>query len=210
MDGTLLTSDKNISAATRNALEDMHNRGVEILLASGRIGSSMLPYAQSFSFPLSMLTLNGATVYHGLEGSGRLIHAQGVPAEPACDILQFAEGKSFALNIYADGKLYSITRQNLDRWTGLYKKETNSEYTFVESYESLMGISPSKLLMIGDPKELDKLQEQFQTSHGSALYIVRTWDYYLEFMHPAVNKGSGIESFAAALGLELSKSIVNQ
>jgi len=42
LDGTLLTSDKRLSRANASALADMAQCGAVVVLASGRIGSSMM------------------------------------------------------------------------------------------------------------------------------------------------------------------------
>jgi hypothetical protein len=46
MDGTLLTSEKVIADTTRRKLIDMQNKGIKVILASGRPDKGMKPFAR--------------------------------------------------------------------------------------------------------------------------------------------------------------------
>ena len=207
LDGTLLSTDKKLSPANRSALVDMHSRGVVVLLASGRIGSSMLPYADQLPFEVSMLTLNGAAVYAGRCDTGRLVYEAFLPVPFADELLDFSADKTFALNYYSDGRLFSVEDAALRSWLDLYVAQTGSRYEYVDSYHALRGGEPSKCLMVGDPRELDVLERDFRSRWGNDVYIVRTWDYYLEFMNLKATKGLGIAAFARHQGIDMSRSV---
>ena len=207
LDGTLLSSDKQLSSVNRDALVDMHNRGVVVLFASGRIGSSMLRYADQLPFDVAMLTLNGAAVYPGRCDTTKPLYSATVPRHLADDLLAFSSGRSFALNYYRDGRLFTAIDPALRSWTDLYVAQTGSCYEFVPSLASLAGGEPSKLLMVGSAKMLDELHEECSERYGRELYIVRTWDYYLEFMNPKATKGLGVAFFAESRGLDLSRAV---
>ena len=207
LDGTLLTSDKRLSRASVAALEDMARCGAVVVLASGRIGSSMLQYAAGLSCDPALLTLNGAAVFTGAKkGLRRLVYS--APLTPACAdaLVDHSQGADFAVNYYLGGELYTVRNGRTARWNDLYYAQTASQYRLVDSLQSLRGSSPHKIIFVGDPAGLDKEEYELRKRWGDKLYIVRTWDYYLEFLNPEADKGKGLAALAQEYGVPLSEA----
>lgn len=204
LDGTLLTTDKRLSDANREALIEMHQSGAVVALASGRLGSSMKRVADLLGFDPAMLTLNGAAVYPGLSLDDKPIYAANLPAAYADHLTAHAAHRDFALNYYYQGKLYSVRNRLTQPWLDLYVQQTASDYEFIDSWDSYRGEEPHKIIFVGDNKTLDKEEEMFRKRWDSELYIVRTWDYYLEFLNPKANKARGISALADHFGIDLA------
>ncbi len=204
LDGTLLTTDKRLTAANRDALEDMVHSGAVVALASGRLRSSMMKIASQLAITPAMLTLNGAAVYTSTDPAAEPIHTVDLPLPYARELLDHARGQPFALNFYRDDSLYSVRTAATAPWVELYVNQTSSDYTFVDSFAELNHMQPEKIILVGAPSSLDKQEEHFRARWDSEIYIVRTWDYYLEFLHRDANKGTGITALAAAFGITLS------
>ena len=67
LDGTLLTSDKQISPANRAALEEAAARGIHIVPSTGRFYDGMPAVVQELPFVRYVVTVNGAQVYDAEE-----------------------------------------------------------------------------------------------------------------------------------------------
>ena len=63
MDGTLLTSDKRISARTREALRNLAERGTPVAYCTGRCFKELLEYPQELPFVRYGVLSSGAIVY---------------------------------------------------------------------------------------------------------------------------------------------------
>lgn len=63
LDGTLLRSDKRISARSQAAVRRLASRGVAIVLCTGRPPRSARPYAAELGLPAPFICYNGAAVY---------------------------------------------------------------------------------------------------------------------------------------------------
>jgi Cof subfamily protein (haloacid dehalogenase superfamily) len=201
LDGTLLTSEKLLSPANRDALVDMVAGGAVVALASGRVRASMARYAGEIPVDTAMLTLNGAAVYMGKSHGSRLVHAAPLASVYADELVRRSAGGNHAVNYYIDDKLYTVRTQATSRWQDLYYSQTATPCDTIDSFERFLGRSPSKIIFVGDPADLDKKEAEYRREWGGELYIVRTWDYYLEFLNPAANKGSGIAALARAYGI---------
>lgn len=68
LDDTLLQDDLSISATNQTAIQQALDRGIKIVLASGRMAASMLPYARQLRLNLPLIAYNGAMVQEARSG----------------------------------------------------------------------------------------------------------------------------------------------
>ncbi|NLG18713.1 MAG: HAD family phosphatase [Fibrobacter sp.] len=207
LDGTLLNSQKQISAANLKALKEISESGSVVAFASGRLGSSMSKFLGNIDIDIAMLTLNGAEVYTDKSHGSKLVHNAPLPPDCAHFLIDYFKADKFNLNYYSDGKLYSVRSSSTQPWIDLYYRETSTVFNFIESFELFRGKSPSKIIFVGEPPEIDKQESFFRTLWGDSIYICRTWDYYLEFLNPHANKGEGLQSLARSYGLSMKDVI---
>lgn len=202
LDGTLLTSEKLLSPANRDALVDMAESGAVVALASGRLGSSMARYVDEIPIDTALLTLNGAAVFTGKARGSRLVHSAPLASAYADEIIRRADGRNFAVNYYIDDRLYAVRTPATSQWIDLYHAQTATSCEILDSFLPFSGRSPSKIIFVGNSADLDREEAAYRREWGGELYIVRTWDYYLEFLNPAANKGAGITALARAYGID--------
>lgn len=202
LDGTLLTTDKRLTSANREALLDMVRCGSRIALASGRMRAAMQPYADMLGTDIAMLTMNGAAVYTSAFGTAEPIYRAELPAPYAQHLVDYSRDGAFILNYYLNGKLYARHAPHTRAWAELYVKQTGSVYHFRDTLDEFAGSTPSKVIFVGTREEIDRQEEHFRALWGEEVYICRTWTHYLEFLHPAANKGSAIVALARALAID--------
>ncbi len=203
LDGTLLTSNKELSEANKRALREMKDSGGIVALASGRLGSSVTQIADQLGFEPALLTLNGAAVYAHEPTGYRQVYSALLGQSYAHHLLQHAAEADFALNFYSDGKLFSCRNGLNAQWIDLYYAQTRTACEFVDSLDLLKAHTPNKIIFVGEPSRLDREEKQFRRKWADQVYIVRTWDYYLEFLSLQANKAKGLAALAAACGVDL-------
>ena len=59
---------------------------------------------------------------------------------------------------------------------------------------------PTKLVCVGEPAELDGVEERMKAHFGDRLYISKSLPYFLEFAAAGVTKGAGLDFLAAHMG----------
>lgn len=67
MDGTLLNNEGDISPGNREAIQLANDRGVEVVLSTGRFIKSVRHYAKTLNLSSYFITTNGSEVWHGLD-----------------------------------------------------------------------------------------------------------------------------------------------
>ena len=72
LDGTLLNSYGDVSDENKKAIENAKNRGIEVVLTSGRMSASVMSIAEEVGADNYMISGNGALIYD-LKNIGLLI-----------------------------------------------------------------------------------------------------------------------------------------
>ena len=207
LDGTLLNSQKKLTKCTLNTLSEISTKGFKIVFASGRIKSSMLRYIEQCSFPVGILSLNGAAVYSDYQHNFKNLFNAPLPSEYADFLIKFSENQHIAMNYYFDENLYTLKNEKTLAWIELYINQTHSTYHYLDTFEKFLGKSPSKIIFVGSPELLDKQQRFFSDLWGDSIYICRTWKYYLEFLSPHTNKGIGLASLADHYNIPMNEVV---
>lgn len=112
LDGTLLTSSKEISAANYQALETAAERGIHIVPATGRFYAGMPQVVRDLPFFRYAVTVNGAQVYDRLEA--KVLYRAEIPPEAAERIYGLLDELPVIYDCFLDGWGH-MDRRNYDR-----------------------------------------------------------------------------------------------
>jgi Cof subfamily protein (haloacid dehalogenase superfamily) len=196
LDGTLLSSDKQLSSENERALYEMAESGGVIVFATGRLGSSALRYVPPHLDDVALLIMNGAEVYTGRRLGVKRVHYAPLLINAADYLITYSRGREFACNYYIDDGLYAVRNDSNGHWIDVYIDQTGSSYQFVPSLDRFAGRRPSKVIFVGAAAVIDEQEQYFRKLWGDSVYICRTWGHYLEFLDPRANKASGLDALA--------------
>ena len=208
LDDTLLGPDKAISRANAEAVRLLRERGVHIVLASGRRHENMLRFHRQLDLGPDdpIVSCNGALVKTA--ETGYVWHERRVPADLARDIIADGNRQGVTQNYYhPDGNVYVRERTP---WTDLYQSRTLSDIVVRGDLGSLLHedgggagfpATPLKIIWIDDGARVAALFPEMEARYEGRLYVTVTDAEYLEFMAPGVNKAEGLAVACAALGI---------
>ena len=100
LDGTMLNSYGEISEYTKKVVTETINKGVEIVLASGRPIDSIQAIAKEVGINGYFIAGNGALVYDIKEE--KMIYENYMKKEKVLEIIKICEENSIAYNVYTD------------------------------------------------------------------------------------------------------------
>ena len=100
LDGTMLNSYGEISQKTKETLKKCIDKGVEIVLASGRPIDSMKATANEIGGMNYFISGNGALVYD--IKNDKIIYKNCLEKEKVLEIIKICEENSIAYNVYTD------------------------------------------------------------------------------------------------------------
>jgi len=196
LDGTLLDKEYQLNKENRKAVMELAESGVVVVLASGRMHTTILPFAQMMCLEAPIISYNGAMVKDVKRGE--LMHHTPIPGPIAKEIIEYCAQHGLHLNFFNNDVLYV---RELNRWSKLYDTRTGATSQPVGDLLPFGGKEPTKLQIVDAPENIDRLFIEFGNWLQDRLYITKTQPEYLEFMNPKVSKGRALTELANKLGI---------
>ena len=200
MDGTLLKEDKTISSRTKKTLEKARERGVKVVLASGRPIEGLSKYLEELDLLSEndyVLSYNGALVQN--VGNKEIVATNGLTGRDL-DLL-YNISKEIGVNIHAFSKSEGLITPKNNKYTEL--EATINGIKVMEKDFGLVGANEEiiKIMMIDEPEILEKAIEKLPKDLYEKYTIVRSAPYFLEFLNVDGNKGEGLKALSEHLGI---------
>jgi Cof subfamily protein (haloacid dehalogenase superfamily) len=180
---------------TRRALERTRAAGAHVVVVTGRMFRAVRPYLEQAGLDDLVVCYQGAVVADPSTGEW-LLHIP-VPLPEAREAMDAVVAAGFHLNCYVDDLLYvaEVTPE-----ARRYADFQHLEIHAVGDLRSWLDRDPTKLVAVGDPAALDELEADLKPRFEGRLFISKSLPFFLEFAHPDVSKGSGLEFVADRLG----------
>jgi len=176
--------------------------GVHVVLVTGRMFRSVLPYAREAGIHDPLVCYQGAVVAD--PDTGEFLRHVPIPLELARETIAAVEAEGFPLNVYVDDELY-VVRETAE--SEAYARFQKLAVHPVGDLLAWLDKPPTKLVSVGDPLELDDLEVRMKERFDGRLYISKSLPHFLEFAHPDVTKGSGLEFLAGLLGFTRAETV---
>jgi len=173
-----------------------------VLVVTGRMFRSVRPYLAAAALEEPVVCYQGGGVVDPVSGRW-LLHAP-IPLELAREVIVAVEAEGFPLNCYVDDELY-VAKATVE--SERYAKFQNLDVQTVGNLLEWLDEPPTKLVAVGDPLELDALEQRLTAHFDGRLYITKSLPFFLEFASPQVTKGSGLTFLAEHLGFSLEKTV---
>jgi Cof subfamily protein (haloacid dehalogenase superfamily) len=196
LDGTLLTRDKRILASSSEAIREAQDAGVTVVLATGRIRPSMVPFAKQLGLADGPAICGNGT--HTALSPSEDLYQLNLSDEAVQIVTQYALDGDLHLNVYTHDRLFFLRETP---WGDLYRSR-------VETVEpealngKLDGLTCIKVLLVDDPSRIAEHSKAISARVGSKVRATESEPEYLEFMDSQATKGYAVAQLAAKLGID--------
>ncbi len=195
LDGTLLDGKLEISARDRRALAQQ--AGAELVLASGRMFRSSLPYARELGITAPIIAYQGAVVRDPV--TREMLFCRELPLAVARDAVEWAQARGLHVNAYADDEVYTA-RQCPE--ADLYERISGVPYHVVGPLSRFLDRDSTKLVMVLlDPSRIPAVLAELQGFLGARATVTRSHENFVEVVSPGVDKGHALAFIAERLGI---------
>ncbi len=204
LDYTTLNSQGHLSTYTRRALTCAIEKGVHIVVASGRALQSLPDEIRDFPGIRYAVTSNGAAVYD--LRTGVCLKQYKLTEQAASEILRLTEGMHIAREVFIDGRPYAQADYVSDplRYGTKSVSYIQNTRTPVEDFREFVLRNLSNLdcmdLVIDDPELKTELWSRFAREIPD-LYITSSVGQLLEISYRDCGKHSGVRFVLEQLGL---------
>lgn len=197
LDDTLLGPDKQISPENLEALQQLREHGVRIVLASGRRHENMLRFHRKLGLEGPIISVQGGLVKHA--ETHEILHQHLMAAELAAEVAALSQAEDLTLAYYhLEGTL--IREHNA--YTDLYQHRTGCPVIERGDLNLMAGETPLKILTISDPEDAAAALPQWKAHFADLLEVLCTDPEYTEFMPLGVNKALGVAAVAECYGIQ--------
>jgi Cof subfamily protein (haloacid dehalogenase superfamily) len=202
LDRTLIAEDGVLRPRTRGALQSARAAGLHVVVVTGRMFRSVRPYVEAAGLDDPVVCYQGAVVAE--PDSGRFLRHEPIPLETAREAIDAVVAEGYHLNCYVDDELY------VARITPEARAYADFQHIPIHEVGPLLDwleSPPTKLVVVGDPHELDALEQRLERRFGERLYVSKSLPYFLELASPDVTKASGLRFVAEHVGFAVERTV---
>ena len=133
LDGTLLNSKGEVSTENRNAINLAKQKGIEVVLCSGRITSSVQTLSKDIGADNYLISGNGAELYD--IKNKKILYENYMSRETVLKLIKFCEENSIYYSIFSENAIiaktlnYNVLVYNSENTTKPVDKKTNINIT---------------------------------------------------------------------------------
>lgn len=196
IDGTLLNADREVSTALKAEVARLTEKGLPFILISSRMPQAMTHLQDDLAITgLPLICYNGGWVLV----DGEPIHSEIIPLEIIEVVAELQAPTSLSVQLFHADEWYV---ESLDFYALREENNTKVAPTVRKIADTLTDwmarkLGAHKIMVMGEPTELDQMVEQLEQQYGNDLHLYRSKDTYLEIASKRISKLTGIEQLLA-------------
>ncbi|HSB08214.1 MAG TPA: HAD family hydrolase [Blastocatellia bacterium] len=194
IDGTLITSNHEVTEATKAAAGRLYDRGIALSLASSRPPRSIIPLAGALKLRGPFAAFNGALV---VKGEGDVLARSVIPAETIARVKMIADDLSLSVWLYDESNWWAPGRDAfVDR-----EEHTSGFGPRIDGYVDRMSHDANKLTVVGKPELVAKAEGSVLNELGGEVSASRSKPRFLDVTAHGIHKGTVVKRLAELLGI---------
>lgn len=201
LDGTLLTDDKKISLRNKEALQKARQRGIKVVLCTGRPLAGITPYLEELEMQGPgdySITFNGGLVQKN--DSGEIVAKAAMSYKDILDLVDLSQKLDLPLDVLSDADVLQLPTSN--KHLSIYS-HLNPLLTFHPALlEDLTKERLYNKAVVGyDQEYLDQQIAKIPLVYRDRYEVIKSRGNLLEFMPKGITKAYGIEKLIQELGI---------
>lgn len=200
LDGTLLTSQKAVTPATREILREVLDKGLHVALVSGRTLPSVLQIMSVLALDgprCWAIACNGAVTWS--QEKSTIISAHVLEHDDILTLTQF--GRSLSLECYQIEGQQLVASKPVPPDANALRYCRMPVVSLPPGWENDTRRQTPKMMFIEEQTTIDSLSKRISPSLSRRYYFVRSEPNYFEVMQHGVNKGSACQALASHLAI---------
>ncbi|MBR1536820.1 MAG: HAD family phosphatase [Treponema sp.] len=207
LDDTLLNDERQITDGNVAALQECADRGIYVVLCSGRAEDAILPFVRRLEIAGKeagrfIIAINGCSIFD--MHKRQQIFCRKVESDILIKTNEIAESFGYKSEVYTPDTIYYAEE---NEWTRLDVDMCGLKGQKVENYGDFIKKGFTKMLVPGKPEDLQKLQEILRKEFGERAVIFTSKPYFLEILPPNCGKGEAVTWLSKELGFGVEKTL---
>lgn len=207
LDDTLLNDDRKIGPLNVEALRECAQRGIYVVLCSGRAENAILPFVRQlqiagFEAGRFLIAINGCSVFDLHKRQN--VFCRKVEPQVLLRANELAEAAGLRSEVYTPDTIYY---REETRWTKLDVDLCGLKGVAVANYESFLQQGFTKMLIPGEPEVLLEFQKTLREEFKDRAVIFTSKPYFLELLPPNCGKGEAVAWLAKELNIPMKQTM---
>ena len=200
LDGTLLNSCKEVTPAVKQALEWAKNRGVRVVLSTGRIVGEAAEFARELPCDDLMVTAGGTAI--ATASDERILQSWDMPCEIGAKVVEAVQSRPVRVMIYVGSKIYINEYSNRDfvanyRVEGFHANKIVVEDIAGEIRRNHLNVT--KVYALGEREVLEQALAEIRPLPG--ITITSSGSDNFEILPAGADKGRALTRLGEMLGV---------
>ena len=180
LDGTVLRRNLRITRKTVSALQGLRERGMRLVVATGRRFEDAREHAGRLGFTDDdPVICYGGSMVRTIEGE-TLLHRK-LPRDLGVEVLEWADSRNLHARIFVDGRI--ITSPDTPAALEHLRSYPEPDVSIVDSPADWLrdgGEEPTKLVIVDFPDDIGGWLEEAQKTFSGRLFVTRSLPHYVE------------------------------
>jgi len=201
IDGTLITSNHEVTEATKRAAAKLYKRGIALSLASSRPPRSIVPLADQLELRGPFAAFNGALV---VKRDGEVLARSIISADTTARIRLIADEFGLAVWLYDEVDWWTPRRDPfVDR-----EEHTSGFSSRIDGYDERAKTDVNKLTVVGKPEFVAQAEQRVLAELGSQVSASKSKPRFLDVTANGIHKGTVVVRLAQLLNIPTERVAV--
>lgn len=198
MDGTLLRSDLTISPRNQAAVAACLDRGITVVLATGRFYPAATPYLAYWpGRPIWLIPSNGAQLF--APGEEKPLLSRTIDLALAREVLAWIDDQGVSARVYFTE--IALVNQLTER-TRAFMRRLGAQCRHEPVLAAAVKEAPAKIVLMADETVTPALEAEVRKRWPGRLEVTGSEPTLVELTAPGATKGETIRALAARLGID--------
>jgi hydroxymethylpyrimidine pyrophosphatase-like HAD family hydrolase len=212
LDGTLVNSRWEISEKDLQALAAASERGIQVVVVTGRRPRAAAPYVEKIPFPITIITSNGALIR---TPTGEVAYQNFLPRDAALKVLEIVHAyRPYTVVIFDLPGRGQVTMEDCAIPAGplgWYLRTSLDHLLLVPDLHAAVKCDPVQLMIGGPPGCIEGAETLLRQSESNQC-VHLTWTKYpdrniaiFDIMNQGCSKGRALKFWATQCGIPASE-----
>ncbi|TWS94226.1 sugar-phosphatase [Streptococcus sp. sy018] len=206
IDGTLLTSQRQITPEVFQAVQEAKAAGIKVVITTGRPIAGVTKLLEDLNLTDTgdyVITFNGALVQDVANGQDLVKETLSYQDYLALEYL----ARQLGVHMHAITKdgIYTANR-DIGKYT-IHEAQLVNMPVFYRTPEEMKDKEIVKIMFIDEPELLDQAISQIPSDFYEQYTLVKSQPFYLEVVAKTVSKGNAIIHLAEQLGFDMTETM---
>jgi len=201
IDGTLITSNHEVTDATKAAAAKLYERGIELSLASSRPPRSIVPLADALKLPGPFAAFNGALV---VKRNGEVLARSVISPSTIASVKSIADHFGIGVWLYDELDWWAPWRDAF-----VEREEHTSGFApKIDGYAERITRDANKLTVVGKPELVAQAEQQVLHELGDKVSASKSKPRFLDVTSYGIHKGTVVVRLAKLLDIPTERVAV--